>query len=98
MGFQNSGKTAAMEWTIRKLTAKGYSVIAVKHHGHGGFPDPLVKDSTKYRNAGAAASIVEGAGLLHLEITNPKWNNDQHINKPFIFCYSKVNIICQRIA
>ena len=75
VGFQNSGKTTAMEWTIQELTAKGFSVIAVKHHGHGGFPDPFVKDSTKYREAGAAASIVEGDGLLHLEITNPtRWN------------------------
>ncbi len=74
VGFQNSGKTTAMEWTIQQLTEKGYNVIAVKHHGHGGIPDNIVKDSTKYSDAGAVASIVEGEGVLHLEITNQKWD------------------------
>ncbi|WOD65595.1 molybdopterin-guanine dinucleotide biosynthesis protein B (plasmid) [Niallia taxi] len=74
VGFQNSGKTTAMEWTIKTLSEKGFKVIAIKHHGHGGPPNSLVKDSTKYHDAGAIASIVEGDGVLHLEMTQQHWN------------------------
>jgi molybdopterin-guanine dinucleotide biosynthesis protein B len=74
VGFQNSGKTTAMEWTIRKLNERGISVVALKHHGHGGPPNTIVKDSTKYKNAGAIASVVVGDGELHLEIGKQNWS------------------------
>ncbi|TRZ39997.1 molybdopterin-guanine dinucleotide biosynthesis protein B [Niallia circulans] len=80
VGFQNSGKTTAMEWTIQSLSEKGFKVIAIKHHGHGGPPNTLVKDSTKYNNAGAIASLVEGDGVLHLELTQQHWNIEKMLS------------------
>jgi len=74
VGYQNSGKTTAMEAVIRKLTEKGWKVIALKHHGHGGIPDTWSKDSIKHREAGAIASMVEGDGILQMEIAQDDWN------------------------
>lgn len=73
VGYQNSGKTAAMTAVIKKLTAKGIRVVAIKHHGHGGVPDTIAKDSIKHREAGAIASVVEGDGVLHMEVARQQW-------------------------
>lgn len=62
-----------MEATIKKLSQKGIRVVAIKHHGHGGVPATLAKDSTKHKEAGAIASIVEGDGILHLETAKQEW-------------------------
>ncbi|PKG22272.1 molybdopterin-guanine dinucleotide biosynthesis protein B [Niallia nealsonii] len=74
VGYQNSGKTTAMEAVTRELTEKGWKVIALKHHGHGGIPDNWSKDSAKHRQAGAIASVVEGDGILQMEIAQEEWN------------------------
>ncbi|MGP7816708.1 molybdopterin-guanine dinucleotide biosynthesis protein B [Niallia sp. 01092] len=74
VGYQNSGKTTAMEWTIQALTEKGIRVVALKHHGHGGTPSSYLKDSTKHRKAGALASVVEGEGILQLEMAKQEWS------------------------
>ncbi|WP_445490673.1 molybdopterin-guanine dinucleotide biosynthesis protein B [Niallia sp. 03133] len=74
VGYQNSGKTTAMEWMIRTLTEKGIRVVALKHHGHGGAPSSYLKDSAKHRKAGAMASVVEGDGVLQLEMAKQEWS------------------------
>ena len=67
IGYQNSGKTTLTEKLIKALTTEGMKVGAIKHHGHGGYPElPLQKDSERHRQAGAIVSAVEGDGLLSL--------------------------------
>ncbi|ENQ3080391.1 molybdopterin-guanine dinucleotide biosynthesis protein B [Bacillus cereus] len=67
VGYQNSGKTTLTEKLIKALTNEGVKVGAIKHHGHGGYPElPLQKDSERHREAGAIVSAVEGDGLLSL--------------------------------
>src|SRR5699024_1117478 len=58
---------------ISKLCEKGIRVITLKHHGHGGVPATIIKDSTRHRRAGALASVVEGDGVLHLEVGKQEW-------------------------
>ncbi|GKU84535.1 molybdopterin-guanine dinucleotide biosynthesis protein B [Niallia sp. NCCP-28] len=74
VGYKNSGKTTAMEAVARELAEKGWKAIALKHHGHGGIPDNWSKDSVKHRKAGAIASVVEGDGILQMEIARENWN------------------------
>lgn len=74
VGYQNSGKTTAMEFVTQKLTKKGWKVITLKHHGHGGIPDNWSKDSAKHREAGAIASFVEGGGILQMEMAKADWD------------------------
>lgn len=67
VGYQNSGKTTLTEKLITALTNEGVKVGAIKHHGHGGYPEvPLQKDSERHRQAGSIVSAVEGDGVLSL--------------------------------
>ena len=71
VGYQNSGKTTITSKLIEALVKNGLKTVAIKHHGHGGKLTTLPqKDSEKHLNAGALASIVEGAGCLHLQADN----------------------------
>lgn len=73
VGYQNSGKTTFLTKMIAKLSEKGWKVVTIKHHGHGGQPDLREeKDSSKHMAAGAAASLVEGGGrmILHADHSN----------------------------
>lgn len=54
VGRHNSGKTTLVEKVIAELTARGYDVGSVKHHGHRGFEiDVPGKDSWRHHEAGA---------------------------------------------
>jgi molybdopterin-guanine dinucleotide biosynthesis adapter protein len=71
VGYQNSGKTTITTKLIEALVKKGLKTVTIKHHGHGGKLTALPqKDSEKHLNAGAFASIVEGAGCLQLQANN----------------------------
>ncbi|MCM3734443.1 molybdopterin-guanine dinucleotide biosynthesis protein B [Bacillus cytotoxicus] len=79
VGYQNSGKTTLTEKLIKALTNEGVKVGAIKHHGHGGYPEvPLQKDSERHRGAGAIVSAVEGDGLLSLS-TKGDWSLEKII-------------------
>lgn len=69
VGYQNSGKTTLMTKLIQALNQNGVRVGTIKHHGHGGIPDSVDsgKDSQKHRQAGAAVTAVEGAGMLQIQ-------------------------------
>jgi molybdopterin-guanine dinucleotide biosynthesis adapter protein len=79
VGYKNSGKTTLVEKLIKEAVHQGYRVGAVKHHGHGGYPDvsDLPNDSNRHRQAGAIVSSVEGNGLLQLEAIQDEWSLQQ---------------------
>ncbi|WP_438421813.1 molybdopterin-guanine dinucleotide biosynthesis protein B [Bacillus siamensis] len=74
VGFQNSGKTTFIE-RILKAAPKNCTVGCLKHHGHGGEPEPFSdrKDSERLSKAGAAVTAVEGDGVLQLT-ARKKWD------------------------
>lgn len=86
VGYQNSGKTTLATKIIALLTARDFSIVTIKHHGHGGKPDMVVnKDSNQHISAGACASIVEGDGRLLLQADKPSWTLNEQIDvlRPF---------------
>lgn len=69
VGFKNSGKTTLLSKLVNKLTTEDWTVITVKHHGHGGKPDfPKGKDTSLHIEAGAYASLVAGGGRMILQV------------------------------
>ncbi len=74
VGYQNSGKTTLVEKVVHALAQRGIKVATIKHHGHGGFPEVVQKDSERHRKAGAVVSSVEGAGLLSLSSLREEWS------------------------
>ncbi|WP_394583258.1 molybdopterin-guanine dinucleotide biosynthesis protein B [Cytobacillus firmus] len=79
-GYQNSGKTTLINKLISGLKEKGLSVITIKHHGHGGKPEtPEGKDSTSHIESGAAASLVEGGGRLHMHAEKKSWSLEEQV-------------------
>ncbi|GHH98497.1 molybdopterin-guanine dinucleotide biosynthesis protein B [Neobacillus kokaensis] len=80
VGYQNSGKTTFTTKLIQRLTADGIKTAVIKHHGHGGKPDvPNEKDSSKYIEFGAEASIVEGNGRLILQGESEEFSLEKQI-------------------
>ncbi|AXF56938.1 molybdopterin-guanine dinucleotide biosynthesis protein B [Salicibibacter kimchii] len=79
VGYKNSGKTTLMEELVEVLSARGISVAALKHHGHGGTPvsPELSTDSERFFQAGAMASAVEGDGVLRLSAAHDEWSLGQ---------------------
>lgn len=81
VGYQNSGKTTTMYEVIHRLSTKGYKIVTIKHHGHGGKPDMVEnKDSARHVNAGALASIIEGEGRVLLQAEKPNWSLAEQIH------------------
>jgi len=74
VGYQNSGKTTAMYEVIHRLSTKGFKIVTIKHHGHGGKPDMVEnKDSARHVDAGALASLIEGEGRVLLQAEKADW-------------------------
>ena len=66
-GFQNSGKTTAIESIVRELCRRGYRVGTFKHCHHGYDLDRPGKDSWRHRRAGAIRTVLtspDGFALL----------------------------------
>lgn len=79
-GYQNSGKTTFSVKLIESLKAIGLKTAVIKHHGHGGKPETVVKkDSTKHLEAGAAVSIVEGGGRLIVQAEDCEYSLKEQI-------------------
>jgi len=53
VGWKNSGKTTLMSRVIAEITARGFSVSAVKHTHHAVDLDQPGKDTFRHREAGA---------------------------------------------
>jgi len=80
VGYQNSGKTTSMYEVISRLSADGYKVVTIKHHGHGGKPDIVEKkDSGQHVEAGAYASLIEGEGRILLQAEKDEWKLAEQI-------------------
>ena len=86
VGFQNSGKTTIMTKIIAGLSHQKWSIVTIKHHGHGGQPDVVKdKDTSKHIDAGAICSVVEGNGRLILHAEQSSCNLAQQIQLVSIF-------------
>ncbi|MFZ5590570.1 MAG: molybdopterin-guanine dinucleotide biosynthesis protein B [Bacillota bacterium] len=60
------GKTTLLENIVCRFAARGLKVAVIKHH-HGNLPpDEPGKDTWRYRRAGAAWTVLAGAGGLVL--------------------------------
>jgi molybdopterin-guanine dinucleotide biosynthesis adapter protein len=80
VGFQNSGKTTFLNNLLEKLNEDNIRTGTIKHHGHGGKPEiNEKKDSAKYSNTGAIASLVEGEGRLLLQAEKENWALEEQI-------------------
>lgn len=91
VGYQNSGKTTLINKLIRELTKLGLTAVTIKHHGHGGKPDfHEEKDSYQHLQAGALATLVEGAGHLLLQSENNEWSLEEKIQ---LLSFFKANVI-----
>lgn len=91
VGYQNSGKTTTMVKIIEQLTAeKTIQFVTIKHHGHGGKPDVVDKDSTRHIQAGALATLVEGDGRLLLHAEQAEWTLEKKLE---LFSYFRPDLI-----
>ena len=61
-GFQNSGKTTAVEGIVQELSRRGYRLGTFKHCHHGYELDRPGKDSWRHHRAGAARTVLMGPG------------------------------------
>ncbi len=66
VGHSGSGKTTLVEKLIRELVAQGYRVATIKHAHHKVDLDTPGKDSFRYKDAGAAMSMLLTRDQLQL--------------------------------
>ncbi|MCL2645137.1 MAG: molybdopterin-guanine dinucleotide biosynthesis protein B [Betaproteobacteria bacterium] len=66
VGHSNSGKTTFIERLIPELTRRGVRVATIKHAHHKVQLDTEGKDSWRYKNAGAALSMLVTTNELQL--------------------------------
>lgn len=85
VGFKNSGKTTLTERLLHLAAERGLRTSAIKHHGHGGVPEPPPgdTDASRFFAAGAASSLVIGEGVLLLQGREPddKRNADNQVGR-----------------
>jgi molybdopterin-guanine dinucleotide biosynthesis protein B len=71
VGYKNSGKTTVIKKLVQCLSAEGYQVGVIKHHGHGGQPnriEPSDTDTSQFHKEGAFVTAVEGDGSLIMNV------------------------------
>jgi molybdopterin-guanine dinucleotide biosynthesis protein B len=66
VGHSGSGKTTLIEKLLRELNGRGLRVATIKHAHHGVVLDTPGKDSWRYRQAGAAISMLVTSDELQL--------------------------------
>ncbi|MDR1461567.1 MAG: molybdopterin-guanine dinucleotide biosynthesis protein B [Azoarcus sp.] len=66
VGHSNAGKTTFVERLIPELTRRGRRVATIKHAHHTVRLDTEGKDSWRYKQAGAALSMLVTANALQL--------------------------------
>lgn len=71
VGHSGSGKTTLIEQLLRELAGRGLRVATIKHAHHRVQLDTPGKDSWRYRQAGAAISMLVTAGELQLVADAP---------------------------
>ena len=66
VGHSGSGKTALVEKLLPELTARGLQLATIKHAHHRVELDKEGKDSWRYKQAGAAISMLVTSDALQL--------------------------------
>jgi molybdopterin-guanine dinucleotide biosynthesis protein B len=66
VGHSNSGKTTLIERLIPEMTRRGLRIATIKHAHHKVQLDTEGKDSWRYKNAGAALSMLVTTNELQL--------------------------------
>lgn len=66
VGHSGSGKTTLIEKLVRELSGRGLRVAVIKHAHHKVVLDTPGKDSWRYKQAGAALSMLVTANELQL--------------------------------
>jgi len=66
VGHSGSGKTTLIEKLLRELSGRGLRVATIKHAHHKVVLDTPGKDSWRYKQAGAAISMLVTANELQL--------------------------------
>ena len=66
VGHSGSGKTTLIEKLVRELSGRGLRVAVIKHAHHKVVLDTPGKDSWRYKQAGAAISMLVTADELQL--------------------------------
>jgi molybdopterin-guanine dinucleotide biosynthesis protein B len=61
-GWSDSGKTTLAARVVELLGRRGLRVAVVKHDAHGHYREAAGSDSSRYREAGAAAVVVASPG------------------------------------
>jgi molybdopterin-guanine dinucleotide biosynthesis protein B len=75
VGHSNAGKTTFVEKLIPELTRRGQRVATIKHAHHKVQLDTTGKDSWRYKQAGAALSMLVTTGALQL-VADPDERSD----------------------
>ncbi|MDR2093094.1 MAG: molybdopterin-guanine dinucleotide biosynthesis protein B [Azoarcus sp.] len=66
VGHSNAGKTTFIERLVPELTRRGHRVATIKHAHHAVRLDTEGKDSWRYKQAGAALSMLVTTDALQL--------------------------------
>jgi molybdopterin-guanine dinucleotide biosynthesis protein B len=75
VGHSGSGKTTLIEKLLRELSGRGLTVATIKHAHHKLQLDTPGKDSWRYKQAGAAMSMLVTSGVLQLVADAPADRN-----------------------
>ena len=94
VGWKNSGKTTLMSQVIGAITARGFSVSAIKHTHHAVDLDQPGKDTYRHRASGAVqvalASSARWAVMTELrETRSQRWTIWSRNSIRSIWCWSK---------
>ncbi|MDF2964527.1 MAG: molybdopterin-guanine dinucleotide biosynthesis protein [Paenibacillus sp.] len=57
-GYSNSGKTTLISKMVQHFAERGIRAAVIKHDAHGHYKEAPGADSSLYREAGAAATVV----------------------------------------
>ena len=84
VGHSGSGKTTLIEKLVRELSGRGLRVAVIKHAHHKVVLDTPGKDSFRYKEAGAAMSILLTRDALQLVVDATEQREPEQIAQRFL--------------
>ncbi|SDI36940.1 molybdopterin-guanine dinucleotide biosynthesis protein B [Propionivibrio dicarboxylicus] len=84
VGHSNAGKTTFVEKLLPALTQRGRRVATLKHAHHPVELDTPGKDSWRYKNAGAALSMLVTGSALQLVADTVGAHEPKHLARRFL--------------